>query len=89
MNITHNPATQRFETTVDGLTAYLSYQIAGDTLIYDHTIVPTALGGRGIGTALVQFALDYAIAQNKKVVPTCSFVAHYINKHQNYQSVLK
>lgn len=90
MNITHNTAAQRFETTIDGMTAYLSYQVAGDdTLIYDHTIVPSALGGRGIGSALTQFALDYAVEHSKKVVPTCSFVAHYINKHTQYQSVLK
>lgn len=90
MNITHNTTAQRFETTIDGITAYLSYQVGGDdTLIYDHTIVPSALGGRGIGSALTQFALDYAVEHGKKVVPTCSFVAHYINKHTQYQSVLK
>ena len=90
MNITHNATTQRFETTIDGITAYLSYQVTSDdTLIYDHTIVPSALGGRGIGSALTKFALDYAIEHDKKVVPSCSFVAHYINKHTQYQSVLK
>ena len=90
MNITHNTTAQRFETTIDGMTAYLSYQVAGDdTLIYDHTIVPSALGGLGIGSALTQVALDYAIEHGNKVVPTCSFVAHYINKHTQYLSVLK
>lgn len=88
--ITHNTNTQRFETTIDGITAYLSYKILdNDTLKYDHTIVPEALGGRGIGSALVKHALDYALANNKKIVPACSFVLNYINKHTSYQSVLK
>ncbi len=89
MNITHNAATQRFETTIDGITAYLSYQTIDDnTLEYQHTIVPSALGGRGIGSALVKFALDTAQAHHKKIVPSCSFVANYIDKHPNYQSLL-
>lgn len=89
MLITHNPATQRFETVIDGHTAFLSYQVIDDTTLnYNHTIVPSALGGRGIGSALVKFALDTAQAHHKKIVPSCSFVANYIDKHPNYQSLL-
>ena len=33
-DINHNTAGQRFETTVDGTTAYLSYQEMGDKLVY-------------------------------------------------------
>lgn len=89
MNITHNDAAHRFETTIDGQTGYISYQSQGDTLIYDHTIVPSELGGKGVGSALVKHALEYARAQNKKVVPQCSFVASYIDKHAEYQDLLK
>lgn len=90
MNITHNPTAQRFETTIDGIGAYLSYQILDDdTLEYDHTIVPSELGGRGVGSALAEFALQFAQKTHKKVVPSCSFVAHYIAKHPEYQNVLK
>lgn len=87
--ITHNPATQRFETTIDGITAYLSYEIIDDnTLNYNHTIVPKELGGRGLGTALVKFALDEARANNKKIVPSCSFVASYIDRRDEYKDLL-
>lgn len=82
MHITHNPTTQRFETVIDGHTAFLSYQILDDnTLNYNHTIVPSELGGRGVGTALVKFALDYARDNGKTVVPSCSFVARYLTKN--------
>ncbi|TXD96900.1 N-acetyltransferase [Psychrobacter frigidicola] len=87
-NITHNEAAHRFETTIDGQTGYISYQEQDGALVYDHTIVPQALGGRGVGSDLVKHALDYAREHNKKVVPQCSFVSSYINKHPDYQDLL-
>ena len=86
--ITHNTAKNRFETTIDGHTGYISYVVNGDTLIYDHTIVPSQLGGQGVGSALVKHALEYAQAEHKKVVPQCSFVAHYIDKHDEYSALV-
>ncbi len=88
LNITHDKPAKRFETTIEGQTGYISYQERGDTLVYDHTIVPQALGGRGVGSALVKHALDYARANDKKVVPQCSFVSSYINKHPDYQDLV-
>ena len=88
LDIVHNEQANRFETTVDGQTSYISYQDRDDTLVYDHTIVPQQLGGRGIGSALVEHALDYARERNKKVVPQCSFVEAYVNKHPEYQDLV-
>ena len=88
IDITHNQAANRFETTIEGHTGFISYQDQGDRIVYDHTIVPSELGGKGVGSALVKHALDYARNEGKKVVPTCSFVASYINKHAEYQDLL-
>lgn len=88
MQITHHTDRKRFEYQKDGQIAYLSYQTDGDTLIYDHTIVPPSLGGQGVGTALVKYALDYAHTQGKKVIPACSFVAAYIQKHPSHRVLL-
>ncbi len=49
-----------------------------------HTEVPTALNGRGIGSALVRGELDIARAQGLKVEARCPFVAAYIAKHPEY-----
>ncbi|MBO6224735.1 MAG: N-acetyltransferase [Psychrobacter sp.] len=86
--IIHNQSANRFETSIDNQTGYISYQERGDALVYDHTIVPQALGGRGIGSALVKQALDYARENDKKVIPQCSFVSAYISKHPEYQDLL-
>ena len=88
LTITHDEQAKRFETSIDGHTGCISYQERDDTLVYDHTIVPHELGGRGIGSALVKHALNYAREQNKKVIPQCSFVSSYISKHPDYQDLL-
>lgn len=87
LTINHNKNAQRFETTIDGTTGYLSYQDLGDRLVFDHTIVPQALGGQGVGSALVKHGLDFARDHHKKVVPQCSFVASYLQKHPEYQAL--
>ncbi|WP_250163519.1 N-acetyltransferase [Psychrobacter sp. WY6] len=48
-------------------------------LVYDHTIVPQALGGRGIGSALVKHALNYAVDKIKSGT-TVLIVSSYISK---------
>ncbi|KAA0913532.1 GNAT family N-acetyltransferase [Psychrobacter sp. ANT_WB68] len=88
IKIVHNETAKRFETSIDGHIGYISYQERDDKLVYDHTIVPQELGGHGVGSALVKHALNYARENNKKVVPQCSFVAAYIDKHPDYQDLL-
>lgn len=88
LDIIHNEQAKRFETSIDGHTGYISYQEREDALVYDHTIVPQELGGRGVGSALVKHALNYARENDKKVVPQCSFVAAYIEKHPEYQDLI-
>ena len=88
IKITHDIEAKRFETAIDDHIGYISYQEQDDKLVYDHTIVPQALGGRGVGSALVKHALNYARENGKKVVPQCSFVSSYISKHPEYQDLL-
>ena len=76
-----NPAEGRFETSVDGTTAFAEYRLDGDRIAFTHTIVPPALEGRGVGSALVRAALDAARERGLKVVPRCSFVAAYMRRH--------
>lgn len=88
LDITLNEQANRFETTIDGQTGYVSYKDRGDTLVYDHTEVPQALEGQGVGSALIKHALDYARKHDKKVVPQCPLVASYINEHPAYADLI-
>jgi predicted GNAT family acetyltransferase len=83
-----NPARNRFELEVAGATAFASYRLNGSNIIFDHTIVPDALSGRGIGSRLIHGALDAVRAKGLKVVPICQFVRAYIEKHPEEQDLL-
>ncbi len=81
MDVTNNEAKSRYEMDVDGHTAFAAYVRQGDVWDFNHTVVPPELGGRGIGSKLVQGALADVKAQGGKIIPTCSFVAAYVEKH--------
>ena len=87
LDIIHKPEVNRFETTVDGYIAFVEYALHDNIFTFAHTVVPRALGGRGLGTTLVQRVLDYAVQQGYQVDPQCSFVRAYIDRHPDYQSV--
>ncbi len=78
--VTDNQAKRRYELVVDGTTAYAEYVLVDGSITFTHTIVPEALGGRGIGGRLVNAALDDAEARGLKIVPECSFVAKMVER---------
>ncbi|MGW8251097.1 MAG: GNAT family N-acetyltransferase [Anaerolineales bacterium] len=78
----------RIETTVNGLLSKIDYQVDGDRIYYYHTEVPPELGGRGIASRMARFALEYARQQGLGVVPLCPFVAAYIERNPEYQSLV-
>lgn len=82
--ITHYPEKMRFETTVDGVTAFVQYRLSGDKLDIIHTIVPPAIEGRGIAAALVKHAYDYAIENGMKPLATCSYAVAWLHRHPDY-----
>lgn len=80
----------RYSTTVDGHEAEMTYSRAGDaTIIIDHTFVPDALRGRGIGEALVQRGVEDARAQGRSIIPLCPFAKAQIERHSEWQDVLQ
>jgi len=87
-DIRHNPEQQRFEHIEDGALCVLDYRLDGDTMTITHTGVPDAVGGRGIAADLSQKSLETARARGWKVRPLCSYVAHYISRHPQFQDLL-
>jgi predicted GNAT family acetyltransferase len=88
MDVTLNEQRSRFETTVDGVTAFLTFHRDGKRLVLVHTKTPEELGGRGVGSALVAFALDYARKNDLTVVPRCPFVSSYLERHPDEAATL-
>lgn len=83
-----NTGKRRFELPLDGHTAFSEYRRSDGILYVMHTEVPSALNGKGIGSALVRGLLDIARAEGLKVKPLCPFVRGYIDKHAEYQDLL-
>lgn len=83
MTVTHATDRNRFEADLgpDGV-AYLAYSPRGDDVLdLQHTIVPDAAQGRGVGTQLVAAALDHAREHGMRIVPSCPFVAEWLDGH--------
>lgn len=70
-------------------TAEMTFSKAGAKLIIiDHTGVPPAFRGQGIGETLVGRAVTDARAAGKTIMPLCSFAAAQFRKHPDWADVL-
>ncbi|RFU18891.1 N-acetyltransferase [Geodermatophilus marinus] len=79
------PDRGRFEVLLgDRVVGLASYHVEGGTMALPHTEVDPAVGGRGIGSALVAGVLVAARERGLHVLPYCSFVRHYIQQHPEY-----
>lgn len=79
----------RYVTIVNGHEAEMTWSKAGTSrIIIDHTGVPKELGGLGVGTALVERAVEDARRDGIKIIPLCPFAKAQIEKHTEWQDVL-
>jgi uncharacterized protein len=88
IRVLDNPDASEFEARVDGHLAFVSYARRGDLIIFTHTEVPKELQGRGIGNILAHAVLERARAERWHVVARCPFIAKYIMRHPEYQSLV-
>ena len=87
-DIVNNHALHQFELRADGHVATAHYETDGRVVTFMHTEVPPELGGKGIGSKLIQGALDQVRADGMKVIAECPFVKGWIGKHPAYQDLL-
>ena len=87
--IRHDAARQRYSLVIDGVEAYLTYERPkpGQRHI-THTIVPDALGGRGIGKKLVTRVMGDIIAAGETVSSSCWFASGVIDKTPDWKKQL-
>ena len=86
------PTRGRYVATIAGIDAEseLTFSRAGDTLIIaDHTSVPDAFRGRGVGRALFMRLVGDARASGVKIVPLCPFVNAERQKHPEWSDVFQ
>lgn len=91
-SIKNDAAAHRFTAEVDGQTCHLDYTVEdlvppGGPMTITHTVVPEAVGGRGIAGALVKAALDFARNEHWQVVPACSYADAWMRRHPEYEDL--
>ncbi len=84
LEIRHDPAAHRFLAEVDGHVGYVEYALRDGVMVIAHTIVPPAIGGRGIAAALVKAAVEYARGEGLTVDPRCSYAEAWMRRHPAY-----
>lgn len=58
-----------------------------DVRVATHTIVPKEIGGRGVGTRLVERMVSDAFRKGFKIEPKCPFVAAKFDEHPEWADV--
>ena len=88
-SVVNNREKQRFELSQGSQLSKLDYRMDGDDRIdLVHTEVPEDLAGQGIGSSLVKYALRYARENDLKAIPSCPFVASYVERHPEWEDVV-
>jgi uncharacterized protein len=89
LTVTHDDAANRYELHEgDTRLGLIDYTVTGDVIDMHHTEVDPSQQGRGLGGRLVRGALDDARARGLRVVPTCPFVATWIERHPDYADLV-
>ena len=68
--------------------AEMTYTVAGSRIIIDHTDVDDRLRGTGMGRKLVHAAVEWARAENARLMPLCPFAKSVFDKTPEYSDVL-
>ncbi|HEX9929294.1 MAG TPA: GNAT family N-acetyltransferase [Pyrinomonadaceae bacterium] len=88
LKVIDNKEKERFEIDLDGKTALIDYSEQNGVVAMTHTEVPQEFEGKGVGSKLVKGALDLVKNENKRIRPLCTFVAAYIKRHPEYESLV-
>lgn len=91
VEVSDNPDRHRYEARSDGaLAGFAVYRREPGRIIFVHTEVDPAFEGRGVGGALARQALDGLRDDGSlQVVAECPFIASWIQRHPDYQSLLE
>jgi uncharacterized protein len=87
--VRRNDEQSRYEIILDGTLAGIAdYYERGDALVFPHTEIDHRHRGKGLGAILVRGALDDVAQSGKAVVPSCWYVAQFIDENPQYRPLL-
>jgi predicted GNAT family acetyltransferase len=79
----------RYELVEDGVVVgHSAFRGRNGVVVMPHTEIDPRRRGQGLGAKLVQGALDDLRRRGSKVVPSCWYVAEFIDGHPDYADLL-
>jgi predicted GNAT family acetyltransferase len=89
--VSRNHALSRFDIHVDGkLAGFAEYTLHDQTIVFPHTEIDPKFGGKGLGTTLIEYALNEVAKESLSVEAVCPFVSKYIGKYpEKYLHLVK
>ena len=87
--VIHQSGQSRFVIQLGDTVAQLDYVLAGRSMDIQHTFVPPALRGKNLAAQLARAAFDFAAAQALQVIPSCSYIARYAERHPDAAKLIQ
>lgn len=89
METRNEPENDRYVIEVDGVVAgFTVYHVRGGRYFFVHTQIEPSFTGQGLGSVLARYALDDVRAKGGTIIPICPFIAGYVDRHPEYQSLI-
>ena len=89
MPLTVRKVDHRYELVEDDeVIGFADYAVRGDTVVFPHTVIDPGRRSEGLGAVLVQGALEDVRPTGRRVVPTCWYVAQFIDTHPDFADLL-
>ncbi len=87
--VQHNVEASRYELVHDGrVVGVADYRVRDGAVVFPHTEVDPALRGQGLAAQLVRHALDDVRSTGRRVVPSCWYVARFIDDNPEYADLV-
>ncbi len=83
-----NTEDHRFEITIGDHQSYIEYRESGDKITLIHTETDPEIEGKGAGSAVVEKTLVYIEQNHFKLIPLCSFVVTYVQRHPEWKRIV-
>lgn len=86
--VVNNKELMRFEVNLNGEFAFIEYKWYKGDIAFMHSVVPESFAGKGIGTKLARAGIEYANAENVKIMLYCPFVSKFVKEHEEYHHLV-
>ena len=70
----------------DKLAGFAEYRDNGEDTTFIHTEVDSEFSGKGLAGTLAQHAIVDTIDRGRAIVPRCSFIKSWLDKHPDYDA---